>query len=98
MKIAKMLLKITHLKSLKTLMYQGFNLLLLSILLFLLIKIYITKNINIYKYLLEALNLKIGNGSNRSGSNPCGSKVERCYFLVTHVEFKRFLITHFSSF
>lgn len=43
-----MLLKITHLKSLKTLIYQGFNLLLLSVLLFLLIKIYITKK---YKYI-----------------------------------------------
>jgi len=38
------------------------------------------------------------NKSNTSGSIPCGSKDKRCYFLVTHADFKRFLVTLFSSF
>jgi hypothetical protein len=42
--------------------------------------------------------LKLGNISNTSASTPCGSKAERCYFLVTHADFGRFLVTLFSSF
>lgn len=37
--------------------------------------------------------LKIGNKNNRSSFNPWGSKVEGCYFLVTHADFRRFLVT-----
>lgn len=42
--------------------------------------------------------LEIGNESNRCALNPCGSKVEGCYFLVTHANFRRFSVTLFSSF
>lgn len=95
MKIAKMLLKITHLKSLKTFMYQGFNVYFVCQLLFLLLNNYIIKN---NKYILGALMTFRDNKSNTSDSIPCGSKVERCYFLVTHTDFGCFSVTLFSSF
>lgn len=66
MGIAKMLLKVTHLKLFKTLMYQGIKLLFILFLLLLLLKIYINKKINIYiSILLGALILKIGNKNNK---------------------------------
>lgn len=80
MKIAKVLLKVTHLKSLETLMYQGFKALFILFLLLLLLKIYINKKIiYIYKYLLGAFIAKTGNKNNKSASIPCGSKAEACY-------------------
>lgn len=98
MKIAKMLLKITHLKSRETLMYQGLKTLFILFLLLLLLNIYINKKYKYIYILLGALMLKLGNISNTSASIPCGSKVERCYFLVTHADFGRFSVTLFSSF
>lgn len=80
MKTPKMLLKVTLLNLIKTLMYQRFKVLFILFLLLLLLKIYINKKINyIYKYLLGALMLKIGNKSNIGASNPWGCKGERCY-------------------
>lgn len=80
MKIAKVLLKVTHLKSLKTLMYQGFKTLFILFLLLLLLKIYINKKIiYIYKCLLGAFIPKTGNKNNKNASIPCGSKDEACY-------------------
>ncbi len=35
----------------------------------------------------------MGNKNNKSGSIPCGSKAEACYFLVTHGDFRRFSVT-----
>lgn len=93
MKIAKVLLKVTHLKSLKTLMYQGFKALFILFLLLLLLKIYINKKIIYIKTLLGAFIPKTGNKNNKSGSNPCGSRAEACYFLVTHGDFRRFSVT-----
>ncbi len=98
MKLAKMLLKITHLKSLEILIYQGFKTLFILFLLLLLLKIYINKKYKYIYILLGALMLKLGNISNTSASIPCGSKAERCYFLVTHTDFRCFSVTLFSSF
>lgn len=55
MKIAKVLLKVTHLKSLKTLMYQGLKVLFILFLLLLLLKIYINKKIIYIKVLIRSV-------------------------------------------
>lgn len=56
MKSTKVLLKVTHSKSLKNLMYQGFKVLFILLLLLLLLKIYINKKINIYISTISSVN------------------------------------------
>ena len=64
MKIVKVLLKVTHLKSLKTLMYQGFKVVFILFLLLLLLSTTINKNKYIYS-LLGALKVSYGNMGNK---------------------------------